>query len=1087
MYLLMETYLYQYQHRRVNNIRPARLKHTSKQTKFSEINLPDFTLMKRFIKTSVLFLFVFTAPLFKAQRTAYYSDPDQLYKQGLDLFDKKQYTSAQKSFTEFASKSRTSVLKADASYYAAACGIELFNKDSEWLMRDFIATYPANPKVNNAYFYLGKSNFRKKKYKETLEYLEKVDIYKLDKEQLAELYFKRGYSYLSTGNETKAKDDFYEIRDKENKYMALANYYYSHLAYKEKSYELALKGFNQLIGNETFGSVVPYYITQIYFIQGKFDKVVQEGPKLLNDTANIQKEAEINRMIGESYFNMKDYAKAVVYLKKTELGSGLNAQGNYVLGYCYYKTNDCGKAIINFSRAAEGKDSIAQSASYHMADCYVKQGEKLKAKNAFYSAYQNNFDKKITEDALFSFAKLSYELDFNPYNEAVKSFSRYLKEYPKSSRKDEVYNYLINVYSTTKSYDQAIKSIESLESIDPILKVTYQKLIYFRGVEYFNNNDLNNAEKQFRKSLAQNSDMKLNSLNQYWLAEISYLRKDYTTAIDTWKKFQVTQGATMLNEYDLSNYALGYAYFQRKEKEDYTNANISFRKFLLTKNTYDENKIADANIRAADSYFMNRDFAQASEYYKTAIAMNKLDVDYSLYQKALCDGLNKNYAEKIAELKKIESRYPKSDYLSAALNEIADTYYNNLREEENAIQYYEKILKNFPNSSFANNCYAQLGNIYYGRKQDDKAFEYYDKFVKNDSKSDAAKDVLQAIKKIFEAKGNVEGMTSYFASVGNPLSEDQIEKVTYQAAYNAFYNDKNCDEAMPKWEAYITKFPNGKYITEAQFNNAECAYSKNIFDKAIAGYQYVISKPRGIYSEAALTKTSYLLYKDKKYEEALPLFQQLEDISETPSNKTSGKLGAMRCAYYLNKFDIALAEANKVLGIEKLSPQQISETKYIKARSLYEIKSFDDALIEFKAMTKTNKNATGAEAYYYIAKIQFAKQDYKEVEKTINKLMSYEYSNDDWNNKGMLLLADAYLAKGENADAQVILESVIEGKAKQEFVDEATKKLEALKAKQANDNQQQENRLAPENEEMKLEFNQTKKDSALFNDSERPK
>jgi len=1037
--------------------------------------------MKYLIKTGLLLLFVFCSLLYKAQRTAIYADPDVLYKQGIELFDKKQYTSAQESFTEFAVKTRSSLLKADATYYAAACGIELFNKDSEWLMREFIANYPSSTKINNAWYYLGKSNFRKKKYSETIEYFEKVDIYKLDKEQLAELYFKRGYSYLQVKNEAKAKTDFYEIKDVENKYASPGTYYYAHLAYKDKNYEIALLGFNKLVGNETFGSVVPYYITQIYFIQGKYDKVVKEAPKLLNDTAYIQKAGDINRMIGESYFNMKDYANALNYLKKTELGFGMNPQGNYVLGYCYYKMKDYSNAEKNFQKVTEGKDSLAQSAWYHMADCDIKLGEKLKAKNAFYSAYQLNFDKKITEDALFSFAKLSYELDFNPYNEAVKGFSKYLKEYPQSLRKDEVYNFLINVYSTTKNYDQAIKSIESLESIDPILKVTYQKLIYFKGVEYFNNSDFTNAEIQFKKSLDQNSDMKLNSLNQYWLGEIYYLRKNYTTAIDVWKKFQVTQGATSLMEYDLSNYAIGYAYFQRKEKEDYTNANISFRKFLLTKNKYDENKIADANIRTADAYFMNQDYLQASDYYKTAIALNKVDVDYALYQKALCDGLSRKYEEKIGELKKIESRYPQSNYMVAALNEIADTYYNNLKDEENAILYYERILKNYPKSSFTNNCYAQLGNIYYGRKQDDKAFEYFDKFVKTDTKSDAAKDVLQQIKKIFQTKGDVDAMEKYFVSVGNPLSEDQIEKVSYQAAYDAFYTANDCDLAMPKWEAYISKFPNGKHITEAQFRFAECAYSKNIFDKAIAGYQYVIARPRSIYSEVSLAKTSYLFYKDKKYSEALPLFQQLQEIAETPANKSAGKFGAMRCAFYLNQFDVALEECNKVLNTEKLTPQETSEAKYIKAKSLYETNRLDDAMIEFKAMTKASKNLTGAEAYYYIAKIQFAKQDYKEVEKTINKLISYEYSNDDWNNKGMLLLADAYVAMKDDADAQVILETIIGGKVKQEYVDEATQRLDALKVRQVKENPPKpQNSIASPGNEMKVEFNQSKKDSALF-------
>jgi tetratricopeptide (TPR) repeat protein len=1026
---------------------------------------------------SALLLFICFSSILLAQKSAIYTDKDALYKQGIDLFDKKQFVSAQKNFSEYYAQTKPSILRTEAAFYTAACAIEVFNKDGEWQMKQFIEKYPASPYINNAWFYLGKSNFRRKKYIETLEFLEKVDIYKLNKEQLAELYFKRGYSYFINDNPIKAKADLYEIKDIDNKYAHPANYYYSHIAYEEKNYETALSGFSRLVNNETFGTVVPYYITQIYFIEGKFDKVVKEAPALLNDSDHVQKASEINMMIGESYFNLKDYANALPFLKKTELASDLHLQGNYALGYCYYKTNDYANAVSHFEKATEQHDSLGQNAWYHMADCYLKLGEKLKAKNAYYSAYQTNLDRKITEDALFSFAKLSYEMDFTPYNEAVKAFTKYLKEYPQSPRKDECYNYLVNVYSTTKNYEQAIKSIESLESVDPILKITYQKLIYFRGVECFNNNDLDNAEKQFKKSLNQNSDLKLNALCQYWLGEISYNRKDYTTSIDYWKNFQLMNGAIQLKEYDISNYALGYAYFQRKEKEDYTNANVSFRKFLLAKDKQDETKVNDANIRVADSYFMNNDYLQAGDYYKKVIEANKMDIDYALYQKALCDGLNKKHIDKIEALKKIESRYPASNYLSASLNEIADTYFQNLKDQDNAIIYYNKILKNYPNSSFANNCYAQLGNIYYSRKEDDKAFEYYDKFVKADSKSDAAKDVLEAIKKIFEAKGDVDGLTKYFESVGNPLSENQIEKASYAAAYDAFYVQKNCDLALPKWESYISKFPNGKYINEAQYISAECNYSKNNFEKALLGYQYIINKTRGVYSEVSYAKASYIYYKDKKYLEALPLFQQLQEIAETPSNKSAGKFGAMRSAFYLNQYETALTECNKVLNTEKLSPQQTSEAKYIKAKSLFETKRLDDAMIEFKAMTKSSKNITGAEAYYHIAKIQFLKQDYKEVEKTVNKLISYEYSNDDWNNKGMLLLADAYIAKNDEADAEVILQTIIDGKLKPEYVEEATKRLDALKEKQHNRSMQPNKE---QSNDMKIEFEHPKKEDNLF-------
>jgi TolA-binding protein len=1018
--------------------------------------------------------------LAKSQKTTAYIDKDILYKQGIDLFDKKQYVSAQKSFTDYLSLNPgIKLLKTDAEYYAAACAIELFHKDGEWRMREFINSHPESNKLNGAWFYLGKSSFRKKKYEEAIKNFEKVDIYELSKEDLAEMYFKRGYSYIETKNTEKAKADLYEIKDVDNKYIYPALYYYSHLSYLEKNYEIALEGFTKLVGNETFGSVVPYYITQIYFVQGKYDKVVKSGPALLNDSNQVQKKSEINRMIGESYYNLKDYANALNYLKKTEMGSAMNVEGNYAIGYCYYKLNDCSNAITYFEKSAVNDDSLGQNSHYHLADCYLKTDNRTKAKNSFYSAYTLDFDKKITEDALYSFAKLSYELDFSPFNETVRAFSKYIKEYPGSPRKDEAYKYLINVYSTTKNYERAIKSMESLDSQDPILKATYEKLVFFKAIEYFNNSDLNNAEIQFKKAISINADKLYNALSSYWLGEISYQRKDYSTAIDTWKNFLLQPNNVNLKEFEKTHYNLGYAYFQRKEKGDYGAANIEFRKYIMNKSGEDLNKTADANVRAADCYFMNRDFHQAADYYETAIALNKVDVDYSYYQKALCNGLLKNHKEKINDLKYLEATYPKSNYLSAAMFEIAETYLKDMNSGEDAAVYYEKVLTGYPKSSFVNPSLAGLGLIYYNKKEDDKAFAYFDKIVQKDPKGDDAREVLPMIKKTFEAKGKIDEMEKYFASIGNPLSVNQIETALYEAAKDAYYNKTDCDDAMPKFESYITKFPEGKYITEAQFCFAECAYSKSLFEKALPAYKYVISKSRSVYTETSLSKASYLLFKNKNYEEALPMYLQMQEIAEAPANKLTAKIGAMRCAFALNQYEVALTESNKVLGTEKLSPQQTSEAKYVKARSMFETQRYDDALIEFKAIAKSTKNTSGAEAYYYVGKIYFNKGDYKEAEKTINSLISFVYTNDEWNTKGMLLIADCYIAKKETEDAKIILQTILDGKPKQEFIDEVNKRFEQVKLIEAAKAEalKAEQGKTPD---MKIEFNTTGSDEKLF-------
>ena len=87
-------------------------------------------------KYGVFAFLCLTFTIGSAQKTAAYLDKESLLKDGLELFDKKQFVAAQKSFTDYLSlKSTPSLLKTDAEYYAGACAIELFHKDGEWRMR----------------------------------------------------------------------------------------------------------------------------------------------------------------------------------------------------------------------------------------------------------------------------------------------------------------------------------------------------------------------------------------------------------------------------------------------------------------------------------------------------------------------------------------------------------------------------------------------------------------------------------------------------------------------------------------------------------------------------------------------------------------------------------------------------------------------------------------------------------------------------------------------------------------------------------------------------------------------------------------
>jgi len=255
-------------------------------------------MRKILLITILLILFV---SCLQAQKTAIYKKPSATYRDAIELFEKEKYGAAQELFNEVILQINDdkSIITADATFYVAVCAAELYNNNAEYELNRFINTYPENSKINRAWFRLGCYQYAIAKYKPAVESFDKVDIYDLTALQLTEYHFKKGYSNFINQEFDKAKKSFTEVKDGQSQYAAPANYYYAHILYSEKNYQTALQHFIKLTKDENFGAVVPYYITQIYYLQGKYDELLKIAPELLK--ASTPKRApEISRLIGES-------------------------------------------------------------------------------------------------------------------------------------------------------------------------------------------------------------------------------------------------------------------------------------------------------------------------------------------------------------------------------------------------------------------------------------------------------------------------------------------------------------------------------------------------------------------------------------------------------------------------------------------------------------------------------------------------------------------------------------------------------------------------------------------------------------------
>ncbi len=1022
----------------------------------------NYTSGKMFANGVVKSFFIFLAVLFStslvAQQTQSYVAPDAAFRNAYDLFEKQKYAEAQDAFDKFVfnSRDKNELLAVDAEYYAALCAMELFHKDAEIRLKQFLVAHPESPKCRKVKFQLGRYNYRKKNYDDAIVWFRQVEIYDLQKEELAEFYFKRGYSHYELGHIDSAKTDFYEIKDIDAKYSPAAGYYYAHISYMQGNYETALQGFQKIAGSEIFGPVVPYYIAQIYFLQQRYAEVISYAPPLLD---SAKRAPEIAHLIGASYYRTGRYKDAVPFLEKYEAGaSEFTRDDAYELAYAYYKTDKHPDAITYFQRAiADSSDAIAQNSWYHLADCYLKSGDKLQARNAFVRASQMKFDPVIREDALFNSARLSYELDFAPFNEAIISLSEYLKEFPNTPRHDEAYTLLTNVYLGSKNYKEALASIESLKTIGPLMQPTYQKVAYNRGIELYNNQDYDGAITLFDKALKYPVNREINSQAHYWKAEAYYAKAEtkndtlsYPKAINEYQVFQVTPGATILPNYNTANYNIGYCYFQQRQ---YASSMIAFRKYIASKTSSDSNeKLFDANVRMGDGYLRMRDYLNSAEFYGKALDVAKADnhmKDYAMYQQAMAYGYQGKKKEKADMLKKMRETYPKSLYLASSRIEEARTLHD-LGMYDQALEAFRNLYNDNPIGPLAVECLQKMGLIYRSKNDPDNAMVQYKKaveLVKGKGTNDFT-NLMSEIKEIYLQKNQLDQWETYAASVDYSESQSVADSTSYVVAVK-YYSEGKCADVLSQTNKYVVKFPSGNYITEIHYMRAECSFKNNDFATALSSYNAVLDKGRTKHMERSLAQSSLIYFKQKEYANAARNFGRLERESQNVELQNNARINLMYSYKFLNNLDSAAYYSAKVVAIKGLSNDIYGQAHYFLGKSAMAKGDRAEADKRFKAVEVAMPNTEyAAEARYNMCLLKYQNQEYKLAEKAILKHINEYAGYSEWSGRGWLLLADNYLALKDTFQAKFALQNYIDNGDVPLLIQQAKDKLVAIEVAQ---------------------------------------
>ncbi|MFD1139597.1 tetratricopeptide repeat protein [Larkinella insperata] len=981
-----------------------------------------------------------------AQRTLSYTEPDALYRNGLEWFEKNNYAAARQEFMQYLERKKPITNISDqnavsAEYYIALTGLYLDIPEAEVQVDRFVKNHREHPKAGLLYGDLGRYYFDKGDYDRAITFLEKAIRNNQNAYGQAESKYLLAMAYYSKQDLRQALPLLNQIKQDPGLEQApAASYYAGVINFRQGNYQEAIGDFRRIEKNPTYQNEVPNWIVQSMYKAGRYDDLLAYAqPLLQRNRGNAAQLTEVALFTAEVFYKKGDYAKAIPYYKQysNTKGRSVPPAVQFRYGDALFKTGDYQGAIATLKNVAAGKDTLAQYSAYRMGISYLQTGNANFALNAFDQSARLAFNKAIQEESAFNHAKL--QLDLNNGGDAVKEFTDFLKRYPDSKFENESNELLSEAYFSSNNYGAAIAYIEGLRRRTPRINASYQRITYNQAVNDFNAERYEQALANFDKSLKYPVDADLKNSALFWKAETFSAQRNYDDAIPLYQ--QVTRnGAANAELQGKSLYALGYAAYNKK---NYAQAITYFRDFIAKSGTSDKQALEDATVRVADSYFATKNYNEAMRYYDNAIAQGRIDRDYAAYQKGMILAFMERDTEAKAQFEKVLSQFPNSRYADDALFQMANVDFEKGAYQA-SIRGFSRLINDKPKSYLIPAALLKRATASTNLQVYEPAIQDYRRILDQYGGSPSASGALLGLQNALSDAGRADEFSSTLSSYkkNNPGSTD-LQKVEFENAKGLYFNEKY-QQAITTLQQFIDDNPSSPLIHEARFYLADSYYRTNDLTNALKYYYTVIGDNKSEFVTRAASRAADIERQQKNYPRAVRNYRTVLAQSKSKNEQSQAVLGLMDTYYATGNYDSTQVLAREALSMGNVVPGAQNRAQLALGKVAYAKGDYKQATTEFEKTIALAKDEQGAEANYWIAEILYRTKKYKESIDVLLRFNSDFADHEYWKGKGFILVADNNVAQNEIAQAKAVLNSIIENAENQEIVNEAKQKLAAI-------------------------------------------
>ncbi|MCQ2155172.1 MAG: tetratricopeptide repeat protein [Bacteroidales bacterium] len=921
--------------------------------------------------------------------------------------------------------------------YAVLCAQKQRTPGYRTMADNYMKRYPTGILAGDVRLERAFDHFDTGEYEAALGDLSLLDPTKYPDPLKAEYCFKKGYCHYKAGNTQDALREYGKIGHLSfTDYTAPAQFCTGYINYTGGEFQKALDWFGKSSADERFRDISEYYTVNCNYELENYDYVLTKGVEMFESNVPVDRKAHLARIISESYLVKGDKANAKKYYSVSDDG-GAKSRGDYFYAGCLlYATGDWQGAIDNYSAMPEKTDSLGQIAFYNTAFSYIQQKNKVAALDAFRQASKLDFDGKMTEDAMFNYAKLSFDL-----NGDTSVFADYMKKYSDRVRGEKIYSYMALAALSDRDYQSAINAYDNIDVLSGQDRLNYVHANYLRGAELLDNGSYRRAV-QCMKAVTYYTPKndRVNQLARYSLGEAYYRNEQYVDAAEQFRELYNNQALYGMVQGELLPYNVAYAFFKRK---NYDSAAKWFDTYCSDGG---KTVLEDALTRKADCLFAQNKYEQAAQAYQEVLD-KYFDVNdiYPYYQCAVACGLSNRIDRKIELLENVTKADSTAAYYPDALFEYGRALQDK-KQTRAALAVFEQVVSRVPGSVFAAKALLETGTVKRSLKDIDGALDAYKTVVEKLPESGYYDDALLAIESIYQSQNNPGLYLAYLEQIGKGAtkSEEDKQNMIFSAAEQDFYSG-NYARTLSSLQSFRQNFPSSAYIPKAEFLMSECY--RYLGDKVHAcdGYKSVIDRGQGEHYEEALKMYAELNFSLDNFNVAFDAYKTLSSVAKLPAQISFAKVGMVRSAFKDKNYENALDAAGLVLADGYVSSAEQREARLIKAKSLLNLSRRDEAFECLASLVSEPKTAEGAEASYMVIQDCFDKADFKAVEDKVYAFGGSGSGQQYWLAKSFIVLGDSYMEQQKYKQARATFQSIADAySAKDEIPDQVKLRLDKL-------------------------------------------